>query len=82
MTAEKFQPTFTTSAKAAEEKKESRAPYFGDNVKVVSGTRPPSNVRPAPTKFKGLQQAVDFDAAQADLDREIKKNKRRRSGKQ
>ena len=78
MTAEKFRPKFTTSAKAAEERKEARGEYFGSNVSVTEGTKPPSRVVPSPIKFKGLKQAIDFDAAQADLDKEIKKNKRRR----
>ena len=45
MTSEKFRPSFTTSAKAAEERSEGRSAFFGDNVRVTEGKRPPSGLR-------------------------------------
>ena len=45
MTAEKFTPSFTTSASAADERRESRSDYFGSNVTTTEGSRRPSNVR-------------------------------------
>ena len=35
-------PSFTTSVKAQEKSKDLRSSYFGDNVKVVSGTADPT----------------------------------------
>lgn len=46
MTAEQFRPTFTTSQEAAEEAKEERDSYFGNNLSVTQGTRKPSRVKP------------------------------------
>ena len=43
MTAEKFRPTFTTSAERQEERAEERKEmgnYFGARVRVTEGTRP------------------------------------------
>ena len=67
MTAESFRPTFTTSAEAAEKRKEEREEgthHFGDRVSVREGTRPPSRVRevqapamkPAPTHLNVARQ--------------------------
>lgn len=40
-----YRPKFTTSAKAAEERREERSDLFSDNVKVKQGTRPQSRSR-------------------------------------
>ena len=45
MSAEQFRPSFSTSAKAAEERREERSDFFSDNVKVKQGTRPQSRSR-------------------------------------
>ncbi len=42
MSAEVSRPQFTTSAKAAEEKAEERASYFGDNIRTVEGKKAPT----------------------------------------
>ena len=76
MTAEKFRPSFTTSAKAQDEKREARHDYFGSNVTVTPGTQAPTNVRPTPLKFKAVQDALDFDEAQKAQQYEIDKNTR------
>jgi hypothetical protein len=61
MTAEVSRPQFTTSVEAAEEAKENRSKFFGDNVRTVEGrtaptgliktTPAPRPVQPAPTRL-------------------------------
>ena len=54
MTAEQFRPTFTTSAKAGEERLEEREETLGKNfhqrVHTVEGTVPPDPRRVKPSK--------------------------------
>ena len=58
--AEQFLPSFTTSAEAADERREHREETLGssftDRVSVTEGTRPPSGLKPVIVPRK-LQQA-------------------------
>ncbi len=45
MEAEVFRPKFTSSASAAEKKKEKRSDYFGDNVKLVKAKDEPKTTK-------------------------------------
>ncbi len=40
--SDQYRPTFTTSQEAADEKREERASYFGDNIRTVEGTKAPT----------------------------------------
>ena len=80
MTAEQFRPKFTTSIEAGEKRQEARkkaGANFHQRVHVIEGTVAPSNVRPAPMRFKAVQQALDFDSIQDERDKEIAANKRK-----
>ena len=80
MTAEQFRPKFTTSIEAGEKRQEAREKVgknFHQWVHTVEGRTPPSNVKPAPMRFKAVQQALDFDAVQEERDEEIESNKRK-----
>ena len=45
MSAEQFRPSFTTSAQAAEDRREERSDFFADNVSVTEGKTPQSRSR-------------------------------------
>ena len=78
MTAERFEPKFTTSTSAQEAKKEAReriGRYFGDRVSTSEGTKAPTNVKTQAPKWKKVQDVLDFDEAQKAQQSEIDKNK-------
>ena len=78
MPADQFRPKFTTRVESGEKRQEAREKVgknFHQRVSVTEGVRPPSNVKPAPMRFKAVQQALDFDEIQAERDAEIEANK-------
>lgn len=58
MEAEVFKAKFTTSASTAEEKREERASYFGDNIRTVEGSRPATGAsRPLTRSMKPTESS-------------------------
>ena len=81
MTAEKFYPRFTTSAKKAEAEREDREERLGKNfhqrIRTVEGTRPPTNVRPAKDPWEEAEKRKKTPATSV-TDKQQKQKRRRK----